>query len=95
MKQVHSDLNPWMKQVHTHVVKEQVVKKQVVGATTTTDKSQNQKKRPQPSLEGLNPENRTPEIAFVKGAGQAADAAPTLRYGPAGDTAPFRYGSDG
>ena len=59
------------------------------------DKSPNQNQRPKPSLEGLNPENRTPEIAFVKRACQAADAAPTLCYGPASDSAPFRYGSDG
>ena len=30
-----------------------------------------------------------------QGASQAAGAAPMLRYGPAGDSAPFRYGSDG
>ena len=36
-----------------------------------------------------------PPDSLRQGASQAAGAAPTLRYGPAGDSAPFRYGSDG
>ena len=31
---------------------------------------------------------QTPRIAYAEGRSQAAGAAPTLRYGPAGDSAP-------
>ena len=43
-------------------------KEQVVGATTSVDKSNRIKKpKPKPSLEGIKPENRTPEIASAEG----------------------------
>ena len=36
----------------------------------------------------LTKPNPKPRIASAKGRSQAASAAPTLRYGPAGDSAP-------
>ena len=47
---------------------------------------------------GERDDNKTPPKppdSLRQGASQAAGAAPTLRYGPADDSAPFRYGSDG
>ena len=39
------------------------------------------------SLEGIKPRVKTPD-SLRREASQAAGAAPTLRYGPAGDSAP-------
>ena len=84
-----------MKHVTTQVVKEQVVKEQVVRATSLSITRENKRLIPYRSGTDKRTDNKTQPETTVKSpdslrreARQAAGAAPTLRYGPAGDSAP-------
>ena len=71
VKHPYSALKSPVKHPYTQVVKDQVVQEQVVGATTTVNKSPDQK-----------PKNQTPEIALRKGSLSGPSARPETHLFP-------------